>query len=146
MKRSLQGLAVLAALSAGWACGSTFPTERDILDELERQLSSVAGTWEGTGLGNDVRVTMELTQAGTTVAGTGTFRESASAPTSAITVEGSYVRPRLMLTFSEFSYAGELVTGTWSGDYSTVAGILSAIELSGQSGGSIQLLLQEISP
>ena len=130
-------------LTAAGACTSTFPTQDDIERELERVLESVSGPWVGGGTSSDVRLEFTLTQSGTTVQGSGTFRETAALPAWPITITGSFVRPTLAIELSAFVFAGDTVTGSITGDYTSVAGIFTEIRLGGGTGGSIPVLLQE---
>lgn len=145
MTRSLHPLAAVAVLSVLAGCGSAFPTGSEIEEEPEQPLLSVSGLWVGSGVGNEARLVFRLVQTGTAVEGQGSLRQfqSGGSGSSDITLEGSYMRPRLELTISEFDWdGGSGVSGALSGDYSTVAGVPSTFGLS--TGDSIQIMLRQL--
>jgi hypothetical protein len=127
------------------AC-SLWPTEDDVNDTLEQELSSVEGGWTGTASGgSQLTLDFQLQEgAGNAVSGTGTMREQPGAATVPITVTGSYARPALSLTFSGMTYQGHAVQGTFAGSYTTVGGVLGTLQLTGTGySASVSVLLQE---
>ena len=126
------------------AC-SVAPTEREIINSLEETLRSVAGDWTGVSTGSEaLRLEFRLQEGSNgQVTGSGTMKEGNAAPVP-ITVTGTFNRPLLSLTFSGMMYAGRSVQGTAAGNYTTVGGILTPLQLSATGyAQSVQLLLQE---
>jgi hypothetical protein len=61
-----------------------------------------------------------------------------------ITVTGSYVRPRLSLTFSGMVIEGNAVQGTFEGDYTSIGGVVGTLRLTGTGySRDVPVLLQE---
>ncbi|MFL5538375.1 MAG: hypothetical protein ACJ8J0_05255 [Longimicrobiaceae bacterium] len=122
------------------------PTGDDIERELEQQLRSVEGPWRGISDGTNL-ITLEflLQQgAGTAVSGTGTMREASAAADVPMTVTGTFVRPKLTLTFNGMVYEGHAVQGTFQGDYTTVGGLQETLHLTGTGyARDLQVLLAE---
>jgi hypothetical protein len=143
MSRFASRLTVAFGVCTFASCTSTFPTQDDIEAELDRELSSVTGSWSGAGTQSAVTVTFQLDQSGTAVQGSGTFQETPASAVLPITVTGTFERPTLSLSLSAFEIAGATVTGTLSGDYVTVAGLFTTIQITGGPGGAIPILLQE---
>lgn len=133
------------SLCAAAACNPS-PTEQEIGDSLEQQLSSVVGPWSGTASsGSQLTLDFQLAAgSGNSVSGTGTMRETPGAATVPITVTGSFDRPSLTLTFSGMTYEGHAVQGTISGSYTTVGGVSGNLALTGTGySKSVTVLLQE---
>jgi hypothetical protein len=145
MSRFVFRMAALLMSLVPAACVSTFPTQADIESDLERELSLVSGSWVGSGTQSEVMLTLELIQSGTTVTGSGTFKESSGSAAFVTTIKGTFIRPTLALDLGAFEVGGVTVTGTLEGEYVTVAGIATAIQLVGGPGGAIPILLQETS-
>jgi hypothetical protein len=125
------------------AAASCLPTAEDIDGELERQIRSVAGPWDGTS--PTLTLSFELQEgAGGAVSGSGTAKESSVAGTVPITVTGTYQRPALSLTISGMNYEGRAVQGTFQGNYTTVAGISAKLHLAATGyAKDVDILLQE---
>jgi hypothetical protein len=135
------GLLVLALTAS---C-SVWPTERDIIDSLDATLGSVSGPWTGTSTPNTILLEFHL-QEGTNgqVSGTGTMKETGVATAVPITITGTFRRPTLSLTYNGLVYEGRNVQGTSQGDYTTVGGVSTTLQLTGTNySRSLQLLLQE---
>lgn len=136
--------ALLLCLGAA-ACGPNV-TGDDIEDEIERELSSVAGAWHGTSVGGNV-LTVDFTLqqgAGNAVSGSGTMKETAAPSSVPFTVTGTFSRPNLSLTFSGMNFEGHVVTGTFSGSYTQVGGIAGTLLLvDGGNTWEIQMLIAE---
>jgi hypothetical protein len=132
-------LALVLALSAA----SCLPTGDDVDNELERQISSVAGPWEGTS--PSLTLSFQLQEgAGGAVSGSGTMKETAAPGTVPITVTGTYQRPQLSLTLSGMNFEGRAVQGTFQGSYTTVGGISAPLHLTGTGyAKDVTILLQE---
>ena len=136
--------AVLGSLLLG-AC-SVGPTEEDINRTLEGILASVNGEWTGSSTGtNPVTMAFTLTQAGNgAVTGSGTMKETNAAASVPITIAGSYQRPALTLTFSGMVYEGKTVEGSFQGNYTTVGGVGSSLQLTAPGySKALPVLLQE---
>ncbi len=127
------------------AC-NTGPTEQDIIDSLEAQLRSVNGDWTGISSGqNTIQLEFRLQEgANGQVSGSGTMKE-ASAPTVVpITVSGTFQRPTLSLVFQGMVYEGQSVQGATVGNYTSVGGVNTTLQLSGPTySKSVSVLLQE---
>ena len=135
-----------AALLLIFLAPACLPTGDDIERELEQQLKSVAGPWHGISNGSNlITLQFHLQQgAGSAVSGTGTMKESSAAAAVPITVTGTFVRPTLTLTFNGMVYEGHAVQGTFQGDYTTVAGLLETMHLTGTGyTRDLQVLLAE---
>ncbi len=135
-------VALLLALTfAAGACGG--PTGKDIENDLERQLRSVAGPW--AGVSTELTLDFQLQEgAGNAVSGTGTMKEAAAANSVPITVTGTFQRPQLSLTISGMAFEGRAVQGTFQGSYTTVGGISAPLQLTGAGySRQITILLQE---
>lgn len=139
--RLFRSACTLALVFAAAACGG--PTEKDIENDLERQLRSVAGTWDG--LSPTLTLEFQLQEgAGTAVSGSGTMKESPAAAAVPITVTGTYQRPALSLTFSGMTVEGRAVQGTFQGNYTTVGGISAPLHLTATGySRDVTILLQE---
>ncbi len=127
------------------ACGYG-PTEEDINRSLEDTLVSVNGQWTGSSTGtNPVELAFTLSQGGNSaVAGGGTLKEANAASSVPITISGSYQRPVLTLKFTGIVYEGTTVEGTIQGNYTTVGGIASSLQLTAPGySKTLQVLLQE---
>lgn len=127
------------------ACLNT-PTTEDLERSADQILSSVAGPWSGASSGSGLLVLSFQLQPGTgsAVTGSGTMRESAAPSSVPITVTGSYVRPRLSLTFSGMVIEGNAVQGTFEGDYTSIGGVVGTLRLTGTGySRDVPVLLQE---
>lgn len=126
------------------ACASV--TGEDIQRDIERELASVEGPWRGTSYGTDV-LTLEFQLqkgAGSAVSGTGTMKEASAAAAVPITVTGTFVRPRLSLTFNGMVFEGHAVQGTLEGDYTSVGGLVEPLHLTGTGyARDVQVLVGE---
>ncbi len=132
-------------LSVLAACSGALPSEREIDESLEATLRSVSGDWVGTSSGvNALRLDFRLQEGtGGAVSGSGTMREGASTPVP-ITVTGTFQRPLLTLTIGGMTYEGQSVQGNTSGNYTTVGGIATTLQLTAPAfSRSLPLLLQE---
>lgn len=141
--RALSVALLLCALTASCAGG---PTDREIDASLQETLRSVAGDWTGISIGSDaIRLDFRLQEGSNgQVSGSGTMKEGSAAAAVPITVTGTFQRPLLSLTFNGMTYAGRSVQGTAAGNYTTVGGISTALQLSGPGfAQSVQMLLQE---
>lgn len=139
----LMSLVAAALLVASCSAG---PTEQEINNSLEQMLRSVAGDWTGTSSGDNPVTLAFRVQEGSNgqVSGTGTMKEGRAASTVPITVTGTYRRPALSLTFSGMVYEGQSVQGVVQGQYTTVAGVGTTLQLTGTGyAKSIAILLQE---
>ena len=134
-------VSLLALALAVGACNG--PTGEDIENELERQLSSVAGPWTGTS--PTLTLDFQLQEgAGNAVSGSGTMKETAAAGTVPITITGTYQRPQLSLTISGMTFEGRAVQGTFQGSYTTVGGISAPLQLTATGySKAVTILLQE---
>jgi len=136
--------AVLGSLLLG-AC-SVGPTEEDINRTLEGILASVSGEWTGSSTGtNPVMLAFTLRQAGNgAVTGSGTMKETNAAASVPVTIAGSYQRPALTLMFSGMVYEGKTVEGGFQGNYTTVGGVGSSLQLTAPGySKALPVLLQE---
>jgi len=125
------------------ATAGCLPTDDDIDNELEQQLSSVAGLWTGTSPTLTMSFTLQE-NAGTSVSGTGSMRETAVGGPVPITVTGTYSRPTLSLTFTGMNFEGREVQGTFTGNYTTVGGISGPVHLTATGyTKDVNILLQE---
>jgi hypothetical protein len=133
----------LIALSLALAACVGGPTQEDIENDLERQLRSVAGPWDGAS--PTLTLNFQLTQgAGNAVSGSGTMKEAAAPTTVPITVTGAFQRPQLSLTISGMTYDGHAVQGTFQGSYTTAGGISGPLHLTGTGyAHDVTILLQE---
>ncbi len=139
LRAAVLGSLLLAACSAG-------PTEADINRALEDILASVNGEWTGSSTGtNPVTLAFTLSQAGNSaVTGSGTMKETNAAASVPITIAGSYQRPALTLTFSGMVYEGKTVEGSFQGNYTTVGGVGSSLQLTAPGySKALPVLLQE---
>ena len=126
--RALSVARLRCALTAACSGG---PTEREINASLEETARSVAGDWIGHSIDGDaIRLDFRLVEGNNgQVSGNGTMKEGDAATTVPITVTGPFQRPLLSLTFNGMTYAGRSVQGTASGNYTTVGGIFTALQL-----------------
>lgn len=134
-------LFLLLALTLGGACGDS--TGGGIDNDLERQLSSVAGPW--VGVSTELTLDFQLQEgAGNAVSGSGTMKEAAAANAAPITVTGTFQRPQLSLTISGMTFEGRAVQATFQGSYTTVGGISAPLHLTATAySRDITILLQE---
>lgn len=132
---------LLALTLAAGACGDS--TGGGIDNELERQLSSVAGPW--TGVSTELTLDFRLQEgAGTAVSGSGTMKEAAATSAVPITVTGTFQRPQLTLTISGMSFEGRAVQATFQGSYTIVGGISAPLHLTATGySRDFTILLQE---
>ncbi|HEX8674455.1 MAG TPA: hypothetical protein VF710_21325 [Longimicrobium sp.] len=132
---------LLALTLAAGACGDS--TGSGIDNDLERQLSSVAGPW--TGVSTELTLDFQLQEgAGTAVSGSGTMKETAAASPVPITVTGTFQRPQLTLTISGMTFEGRAVQATFQGSYTTVGGISAPLHLTATGyTKNVTILLQE---
>jgi hypothetical protein len=140
----LTSLLLLGFVAVMPACVSGGPTQKDIEDDLENRLRSVAGPWTGTSA--PLTLSFQLSDgAGTTVTGTGTMKEATAPASVPITLTGTFTRPALSLTISGMVFEGRSVQGTVQGSYTTVGGISAPLRLTGDGGYTreITILLQE---
>ena len=139
MRAGLAFVVLSAACSAG-------PTERDINDSLEATLSSVTGDWIGTSTGQNAIVLEFRLQEGSNgqVSGTGTMKEAGAPSTVPIAITGTFQRPSLSLTFNGMVYETKSVQGASQGEYTTVGGISTTMQLTGSGySKALPILLQE---
>lgn len=148
MKRSSNipaRLALIGSLLLG-ACG-VGPTEQDIINALNDELASVNGDWTGTSTNPSgvLSLTFSLTQgANSSVTGSGTMKETSAPSAVPMTITGTYQRPVLTLTFNGMVYESKSVQGAFQGNYTTVGGVLSNLQLTGTGySKTIAMLLQE---
>lgn len=123
-----------------------WPTGKEINDSLERSLRSVSGEWRGQSFSETpVSLEFRLQEDGTgKVTGTGTMKESRTGCAWPISVSGTYRRPLLALTISGRRCEGEEVKGTLQGEYTTVGGIASTLQLIGDdTAEAVSILLHE---
>jgi hypothetical protein len=134
MRCSLRQMMVVALVALG-ACGPGSPSGEDITQSLEEELRSVSGDWTGLTQGTVPQVLVLnfklVESANGQLTGTGKMREGSASATVPLTVTGSFQRPVLDLTFDGAVYEGRPVRGTFRGSYSTVGGIISTLELTG---------------
>ncbi|MES3035367.1 MAG: hypothetical protein V4813_15315 [Gemmatimonadota bacterium] len=112
--RALPAFLLLTSVAFTACLGPTSPTEADIEEDLRAQSASVAGTWKGFShqpVDELPLLQFSLTQAGTSVSGSGVMHEKGRPDTLAITVAGSYAAPRASLTISGMRFEGRTVTG-----------------------------------
>jgi hypothetical protein len=144
---AIAALVVLMSASCGGGGGvSTFPTGQEIANSLDATLKSVAGDWTGLVNGpNGVTLAFKLQEgANGQVSGAGTMKEENVAAVVPITVNGTYQRPVLTLTFTGMVYEGHQATGTLQGNYTTVGGISTTVTLTGTGyTRNLSVLLQE---
>ncbi len=143
--RGSSRLVAFVLLLASVAC-SVWPNEQDIRDSLEETLRSVTGDWRGTSTGeNPIALEFRLQEGNNgQVSGTGSMKEARAASAVPITVSGTFRRPVLTLTFSGLLYEGQQVQGTAQGEYTTVGGISTTLQLTGQNySKAMVILLQE---
>lgn len=140
VRRSVTGILSVALLSCGVG-----PTEDDIKDFLEQQLSSVEGPWSGIIGADQATLSFTLTQAASgAVSGSGTMKHASAASASPITVSGTFHRPVLSLTFNGMVYEGTTVQGVMQGNYTTVGGVLTTIRMTGTSyDKTVRILISE---
>lgn len=134
---------VLVLLSA--SC-SPWPTEQDIDNALDATLRSVAGDWTGTSTGQSAILLQFRLVEGSNgqVSGTGTMKEAGAASTIPITVTGTFQRPVLSLTFNGLEYENQRVQATSRGEYTTVGGISTSLQLTAPGySKALPILLQE---
>jgi hypothetical protein len=123
-------LLTLPVLFVACSPSSVFPTGSEIEQSLDRELASVQGPWTGEPMGppgsNTIRLDFSLTeQPNGQVHGTGTMKEANASDRVPVTVEGTFRRPLLSLTFAGMVYEGRAVTGEVRGEYTSVAGLYS---------------------
>jgi len=143
--RGSSRLVAFVLLLMSIAC-TVWPTEQDIKDSLEATLRSVTGDWRGTSTGENPIVLEFRLQEGNNgqVTGTGTMKEARAASAVPITISGTYRRPVLVLTLSGLLYEGQQVQGTVQGEYTSVAGIATNLQLMGLNySKAVGILLQE---
>ncbi len=136
--------ALLVLLTA--SCGGGGPTERDIVNNLNDTLQSVAGDWQGVASGpNGLRLDFRLQEASNgQLSGTGTMKEDSAAAAVPITVTGTFQRPSLSLAFDGMVVESRPVRGAAQGNYTTVGGVGTTLTLTGTSyTRDIAILLQE---
>jgi hypothetical protein len=150
MSSALSRISLHAGLILLLASCGTSPTEAEIISSLEdadeRAVRSVAGLWLGVAQWPEtMKLEFVLGQGSPgQVSGSGTMRESAEASPVPITVQGTYQRPNLVLTFSGVVYDGNPVTATFAGRYERAAGIMDSLRITGEGySKAIELLLQE---
>jgi len=132
---------MLAFVLAAGACGG--PTGRDIENELERQLRSVAGPWAGTSTALTLEFQLQE-GAGGSVSGSGTMREAGAPSAVPITVTGTFQRPQLSLTISGMTFEGRAAQGAFQGSYTTVGGISAPLRITAPGySRDVVILLQE---
>ncbi|MBA3578963.1 MAG: hypothetical protein H0W42_03160 [Gemmatimonadaceae bacterium] len=148
MKRSSNipaRIVLMASLLLG-ACG-VGPTEEDINNSLEQALQSANGNWTGTSTNPSGALTLSfsLNQAANgSLTGSGTMKETSAPSAVPITIAGTFQRPVLTLTFSGMVYEGTAVQGTFQGNYTTIGGVLSNLQLTGTGySKTVVVLLQE---
>lgn len=136
-------LRCLPLLALGLAVTSCLPTDEDIDNELERQLESVAGPWNGVS--PTLTLDFQLQEGtGNTVSGSGSMKETAAANSVPITVTGTFQRPALSLTFTGMNFEGRAVQGTFQGSYTAVGGISGPLHLTAAGySKDVTILLQE---
>lgn len=143
---AVAAIVILMSASCGGGGVSNFPTEQEIANSLDATLKSVAGDWTGLVNGpNGVTFAFKLQEgANGQVSGTGTMKEENAAVAVPITVNGTYQRPVLTLTFTGIVYEGHQATGTLQGNYTTVGGIATTMALTGTDyTRNLNVLLQE---
>lgn len=135
----------MASLLLG-AC-SVYPTEKEIVDGLDRALESVNGNWTGTSTNPSgvLTLTFSLSQAANgSLTGSGTMKEASASSAVPVTITGTYQRPALTLTFNGMVYESTAVQGAIQGNYTTVGGVLGDLQLTGTGySKKIVMLLQE---
>jgi hypothetical protein len=133
----------LPLLALALVVTSCLPTDEDIDNELERQLESVAGAWNGTS--PTLTLDFQLQEGtGNAVSGSGSMKETAAANSVPITVTGTFQRPTLSLTFTGMNFEGRAVQGTFQGSYTTAGGISGPLHLTGTGySKDVTILLQE---
>ncbi len=136
--------ALLVLLTA--SCGGGGPTERDIVNNLDATLQSVAGDWQGVASSpNGFRLDFRLQEASNgQLSGTGTMKEDSAAAAVPITVTGTFQRPALTLAFDGMVVDARQVKGAAQGNYTTVGGVSATLTLTGTGyTRDIPILLQE---
>ncbi|HEY0153093.1 MAG TPA: hypothetical protein VGB92_13905 [Longimicrobium sp.] len=131
---------LLALTLTTGACGDS---TGGIDNDLERELSSVAGPW--TGVSPELTLDFQLQEgAGNAVSGSGTMKEAAAASAVPITIAGTFQRPQLSLTISGMTFEGRAVQATFQGSYTTVGGISAPLQLTATGySRNVNILLQE---
>lgn len=72
------------------------------------------------------------------------MKESRTGSVLPFTVSGTYRRPMLALTFIGLRYQGDPVKATLEGEYTTVGGISTILQLTGANAShAVAILLQE---
>lgn len=148
MRVSKVVIALIAILMSS-ACGSPTVTDDKIIDAEKAQLESVDGRWVGVSAPetqNPIRLEFVLRERiNGQLIGAGTMKE-ANAPTAvSISITGAYQRPELLLTFDQMVYEGQQVKGTVDARYTSVAGIITTLQLTGPNySKSLEVLLQEV--
>lgn len=139
--RLLRRLPLLALTLVVTSC--LWPTDEDIDNELERQLESVAGPWNGAS--PTLTLDFQLQEGtGSAVSGSGSMKETAAANAVPITVTGTFQRPTLSLTFTGMNFEGRAVQGTFQGSYTTAGGISGPLHLTATGyTKDVTILLQE---
>lgn len=143
--RAASVVVAVALVLMGSAC-SGGPTEREIIDSLNDTLRSVNGDWIGISTGtNPIRLEFKLQEGSNgQVTGSGTMKEENAPSAVPITVTGTFNRPALSLTFQGLVYEGHSVEGTARGNYTSVGGIVTTLNLSGTDySRQLEILLQE---
>ena len=139
----MSGGLVVVLLSAACSAG---PTERDINDSLDATLRSVAGDWIGTSTGQNAILLEFRLQEGANgqVSGTGTMKEAGAPSAVPIAITGTFQRPLLSLTFNGMVYETKSVQGASQGEYTSVGGMSTTMQLTGPGySKSLPILLQE---
>ncbi len=139
-------VAVLLALTNASCGGGSGPTERDIVNNLEDELRSVAGQWTGvTNIANGVSLDFTLQEGSNgQLTGSGTMKETNAAAAVPITITGTFQRPQLTLVFAGMVYESKPVQGNAQGSYTTVGGIGTNLVLTAPGySREIPVLLQE---
>lgn len=109
----------------------------------ERVTRSVSGPWQGLSPTVSIKFSL-LENAAGQVTGTGTMLETPTSNPVAITLSGTYSKPSLMLTIDGMVYQGQVVRGTFQGQYTSFVGITSKLTMVASGGTTaIDFFLQE---